>query len=282
MGTVRTLAVFIALVAIPLASSGGSPCESDSDLLFLQSVTRILNRDFNRADLSYLLLDAHSGQLIDSRWDDPERPIALGSLVKPFTALAYGEQNGYRYPRHVCHGTVSGCWLSRGHGQLNLTAAVENSCNAYFRVLAAAVDSQSLSSVTSRFGIEPPSASATTVTFVGIGSAWPISPLHMARAYLELIRRRDQPGIREIVDGMALSAEKGTGAAVDRALVPQKALVKTGTAPCTHAEHAPGDGFVIVGFPADSPRILLLLRVHGAPGAQAAAVAGNILKQIGE
>jgi len=282
MVTLRTLALVIFLLALPLPLPGGSPGDSDANSLFIQSAARTLNRDFNRADLSYLLLDARSGQLVASRWDDSRRPIPLGSLVKPFTALAYGEQGGYRYPLTVCHGTVNGCWLPHGHGQLNLTSAIGYSCNAYFQALAYALNVNSVSTVATRFAIDPPKDSATPATFVGIGSAWPISPMRIARAYLELIRRRDQPGIREIVDGMALSAEKGTGAAVDRALVPRKALVKTGTAPCSHTNHAPGDGFVIAAFPADNPRILLLLRVHGAPGAQAAAVAGKILKQIGE
>ena len=284
MAALRSFAITTLLLIGVLPASGGSPRFADpgNDSLFVQSAASVLNRNFTGSDLSYLLLDARSGRLVASRWDDPNRPIPLGSLVKPFTAIAYGEQNGYRYPSHVCHGTVNGCWLPRGHGQINLTSAIEYSCNSYFQQLAAGVTAQNVSTVATRFGVEAPENSATASTFVGIGDAWPISPLRMAHAYLELIQRRDQPGIHEIVEGMALSAQQGTGAAVDRALVQRRALVKTGTAPCTHRDHAPGDGFVITLFPADDPRILLLLRVHGAPGAQAAAVAGDVLKQMGE
>lgn len=102
----------------------------------------------------------------------------------------------------------------------------------------------------------------------------------MARAYVELIRRRDEPGVRMVLDGMAQSARQGTGAEVDRALPYSDALAKTGTAPCTHARHAPGDGFTIVLAPADQPQILLLVRVHGVPGAQAARTAGQMLRRI--
>jgi hypothetical protein len=79
---------------------------------------------------------------------------------------------------------------------------------------------------------------------------------------------------------MAQSAEHGTGAAVDRALRFPDALVKTGTAPCTHSPRAPGDGFAIVLTPADQPQILLMVRVHGVPGAQAAKTAGLMLCRI--
>jgi len=40
------------------------------------------------------------------------------------------------------------------------------------------------------------------------------------------------------------------------------ALVKTGTAPCTHPHAAPGDGFVIAMVPANRPELLLFVRVH--------------------
>jgi cell division protein FtsI/penicillin-binding protein 2 len=69
---------------------------------------------------------------------------------------------------------------------------------------------------------------------------------------------------------------------VGRALPSRAALVKTGTAPCIHAKRAPGDGFAVAIWPADDPRVVLLLRVHSAPGAEAAATAGKILRRIGE
>jgi hypothetical protein len=35
-------------------------------------------------------------------------------------------------------------------------------------------------------------------------------------------------------------------------------------------------------FPADDPRILLMVRVHGVPGAVAAKTAGQMLHRIGD
>jgi len=131
-----------------------------------------------------------------------------------------------------------------------------------------------------RFGIEPPPPETAGPALAGLGNRWLISPLSMARAYLEFVRRRDQPGVRQILAGMAQSARQGTGAEVDRALPFPDALVKTGTAMCTHAKRAPGDGFTIVMSPSDDPQILLMVRVHGVPGAQAAKTAGQMLSRI--
>ena len=84
------------------------------------------------------------------------------------------------------------------------------------------------------------------------------------------------------VAGMAQSAQEGTGLEVNRALRHSSALVKTGTAACTHHAHAPGDGFVVALVPAGQPEFLLMVRVHGVPGAKAAMTAGRMLSRIEE
>ena len=195
--------------------------------------------------------------MLASRWDNPQAQIPLGSLVKPFTALAYGEHHAFRYPAHFCRGTATGCWLPHGHGEVDLPSAIAYSCNSYFRALTANMTAADVSSTAMRFGLEPPPPETAGPALAGLGNRWLISPLSMARAYLEFVRRRDQPGVRQILAGMAQSARQGTGAEVDRALPFPDALVKTGTAMCTHAKRAPGDGFTIVMSPSDDPQILL-------------------------
>lgn len=247
--------------------------------LFAQSASQTLNRDFPGDDISFLLLDAQTGAVLAARWDHPETPIPLGSLVKPFTAVAYGELHEFKYPVHICRGTTTGCWQPRGHGAVDLTSAIAYSCNSYFRVLTTGMTAADVSPTASRFGLQPP-VGINGPALAGLGGEWRISPLSMAHAYLELTRRRDEPGVRLILSGMERSARQGTGAEVGRALPRSDALVKTGTAPCTHARHAPADGFAIVMAPADRPQILLLVRVHGVPGAQAAKTAGQMLRRI--
>lgn len=284
MRHIALLTCALLLVLLPSSGRAGpaSPdrAEGAESSLFAQSAAETLNRDFPSRDISFLLLDARTGRTLTSRWDRLDSPIPLGSLVKPFTALAYGEQHDFQYPAHTCRGTATGCWLPHGHGEIGLTSAIAYSCNSYFRMLTANLAAADVALIAARFGIEPPDRDASGPALAGIGSRWRISPPHMARAYLELIRRREQPGVREVLAGMAQSAQHGTGAEVDRALPFPDALVKTGTAPCTHSPRAPGDGFVMVLTPADQPQILLMVRVHRVPGAQAAKTAGQMLRRI--
>ena len=247
-----------------------------------QSAVEILQHDYTSSETSYLLLDSTSGALLASRWDDYDKPIPLGSLVKPFTALAYAQTHEFRYPVYECKGKASGCWQPQPHGKLDITAAVSVSCNAYFRRIAESVALEQLTPVARTFGLESPDADSTSANLIGIGDQWRISPIHMAQAYLELFRRKDQPGVSPILEGMRQSALHGTGAAVDRQLKHATALVKTGTAPCTHSPWAPADGFVLAMVPADQPEILLLIRVHGVAGAKAAETAGRMLRQMEE
>ena len=287
MDAMRHIALFtsVFLLALLASSSSARPASPDrikgaESSLFAQSAAETLNHDFPSRDISFLLLDARTGRTLTARWDRLDSPIPLGSLVKPFTALAYGEQQDFQYPAHTCRGTATGCWLPHGHGEVGLTSAIAYSCNSYFRMLTANLAAADVAPIATRFGIEPPDRDANGPALAGIGSRWRISPPRIALAYLELIRSREQQGVREVLAGMERSAQRGTGAEVDRALPFPNALVKTGTAPCTHSPRAPGDGFAIVLTPADQPEILLMVRVHGVPGAQAAKTAGQILRRI--
>jgi cell division protein FtsI/penicillin-binding protein 2 len=287
MGPLARLAIFpfLFLAFLP-CWAGRNPAQSTSATLprtlFSQSAIQVLEREFSGDSVSYLLLDANSGVLLVSRWENSGKPTPLGSLVKPFTALAYAGAHDFQYPVYECRGQASGCWQARPHGKLDIVSAIAVSCNSYFRSLAENVSSEQLVPVTRTFDLESPEANFTGPSLVGIGESWKISPIRMARAYLELYRRRDQPGVREILDGMLQSAQRGTGAAVGRALKHSQAFVKTGTAPCTHSPHAPGDGFVVTLVPAQAPEIVLMVRVHGVPGAKAAETVGRMLRRMEE
>lgn len=230
----------------------------------------MLDRDFADPELSYLLLD-ENGQVMAQRWDGLERDIPVGSLTKPFMAVAYGRTHR-SFPKFRCTGGKT-CWLKRGHGTLAVREAIAFSCNSYFHQLVAqagqgfrpAMESFALHGVGDR-GREPSLTAA--------------APLALARAYLELTRHAREPHVRPVLQGLALSAQKGTAKAVGVELPGVTALAKTGTAPCTHKKKAPGDGFALVMFPAEHPRAVLLVRLHGRPGFMAAEVAGRMLAKV--
>jgi len=221
------------------------------------------------ADTNYIVVDVRTRQVIKQDWPEADQPIPVGSLVKPFTALA---ANG-PFPQLTCNGKIDHCWLAKGHGRIGFRDALANSCNAYFLQLAGNVDPHSLAVVAAKFGIPPPAAE-TPEARIGLGADWKISPLALARAYCELASRSAEPRVAEILAGMKLAAESGTASAIGRG-----ALAKTGTAPCVAQRKHKGDGFTIVLEPADVPRIAILVRVHGVPGAQAAKSAAQILHQ---
>jgi len=240
-----------------------------------QSAAIILERGFPDPAISYLLLDAASGRVICSRWVHAGEPVPVGSLVKPFTALAYGATHNFQFPTIACKGEESRCWLPQGHGQVQLKTAIAHSCNAYFLELASGVEREALDTVTRKFSLNSPEQGSGPATLIGLGAMWKISPLSMALAYLELAARSAEPGVSTLLAGMALSAKLGTGRGAGAG-----AYVKTGTAQCLDELRHAGDGFAIALYPTSAPRFALLARVHGVPGAQAASVCGRMRKAL--
>lgn len=260
---------------LPALASGPptTPAASTNALL-----REALARDFSSPDLSYLTLELQTGSQVASRWAGMEQPTPVGSLVKPFLAIAYAEGHGFRFPELKC--AAGTCWLPRGHGQTGIVRAIAVSCNSYFASLAGDVKVEQAIDVAHRFGLSGPPPNVTAEGLAGEHGEWRESPAAMTRAYAELLSRREQPGISDIVAGMRESARSGTGAGISRGAANLSILTKTGTAPCTHTPHAPGDGFVVAAWPAESPRYLLLLRLHGHPGALAATSAARLLHDM--
>ncbi|HEV8041805.1 MAG TPA: penicillin-binding transpeptidase domain-containing protein [Bryobacteraceae bacterium] len=240
-----------------------------------QSAGMALDRAFPDPRVSYLLMDCARSREICSRWAHPMDAVPVGSLVKPFTALAYGESHRFRFPAFNCAGAAGHCWLPEGHGRMEINTAIAHSCNAYFLELARDVTREALEAVIQRFGLSAPDPGVETAVLIGLGRGWRISPFAIARAYSELIARWFDPGVRDMLAGMALSGQIGTGRGVGRG-----AYVKTGTAPCIHESKGGGDGYVIALYPTDAPRFNLLVRVHGVPGARAAWVCGKMRRYV--
>ena len=192
MVAVRVLALALIVGLLVWSPSSGHAENSSPDhanhsgtTLFAQSAGEVLHRDFPDDHISFLLLDARTGAVLASRWDDPEAPIPLGSLVTPFAALAYAEQRECRYTAHTCRGTATGCWLPQGHGHIDLTSAIAYSCNSYFRALTADMTASEISPIANRFGLQAPAAEVSGAALAGLSNRWLISPLKMTRAYLE-------------------------------------------------------------------------------------------------
>lgn len=222
------------------------------------------------ADVNFIAVDVRTRQVIERQWADAEVPVPVGSLVKPFVALAYGGE----FPEFVCKGAADKCWLAKGHGKLRFREALAQSCNAYFLNLARGVDGATLDVIAAKFGIPAPGSDSAEAR-IGLGTDWRIAPLELVRAYAELASRAGEPHVDEILAGLRMAAESGTAKALGRGV-----LAKTGTAACVAERRDAGDGFAVAMEPAEAPRVALLVRVHGAPGAAAAKSAARILRRI--
>jgi cell division protein FtsI/penicillin-binding protein 2 len=227
-------------------------------------VAATLARDFSDPDLNYILLD-EKGQVLASRWPEPDKEIAIGSLIKPFLAVGYRRtHNGF--PKYRCVGKKT-CWLPRGHGVLGIREAIAVSCNSYFHQLIVNAGPDFAVPTLNSFGFEAEGQSE-------FGHA---SAARLANAYFELASSTKDDAVGPVLSGMAMSARSGTSRAVHSDLPDISAMAKTGTAPCSHTKKAPGDGLAVVIAPADHPRVLVLARVHGRPGAFAADVAARMI-----
>jgi hypothetical protein len=230
--------------------------------LYDQSIAVALDQRFAAPDVSYVI--SRAGQVVAARWSDIEKPIPVGSLVKPLAALAYGASHQDRYPEFQCH--PKECWRPQGHGRIGITAAIASSCNSYFLQLMAGMHGEQVSQFVARYGVAGPPDGSSAAALIGLGDTWRVTPSSLLHAYSAITAE-------PIRKGLLASGRSGTGRAVG-----QGAYVKTGTGPCEHAPKAPGDGYAMAML----GDYAVLVQVHGVPGATAAVTAGRILHVIRE
>ena len=280
MAVIPRKAALLVLTALAmlLVHPHASPAAGQPPSLFAQTAQAALDHEFPSGSISYILLDARSSRVLAERWPHADQPIPVGSLIKPFTALAYAR--GHRqFPTVVCNGERDSCWLPRGHGRITLTTAIAQSCNAYFLTLARDVSVDDANAVLADYDLPPVDGANKSLALAGLSNNWQVAPLTLARAYAAFARdSRDRDP--QIWTGMRESAQLGTARAVNVALPTRSALAKTGTARCTHSPRGAADGFTIVLYPADDPRIVLLTRVHGVTGATTAATAAQMIRTL--
>lgn len=306
-----SLALSPMMVLAAYAQPVGKAQQPAAQDLYEQATQAMLDRDFASPRIEYLLLDLRSRQTIAMRWAHPERAVPVGSLLKPFVALAYrqvqasstqpGSLMRHEFPVIRCHGKSDGCWRAGGHGPLGLEQAVAESCNAYFLSLAreiatsgrehngnGAAGMEALHNTAISYGLPaPPTPHAHTEqawprSLIGATPEWRIAPQALGLAYAALASQSGDATVDRLLAGMRLAASsQGTAAKLGQH--PGGVLAKTGTAPCV-LEHEPclasGDGLIVVLAPAEHPSLLLLVRRRGTTGAQAAEVAGRMLTRI--
>lgn len=222
-----------ALAAAPKAFAASEP------------VDLLLRMDLRTGDLTSLIPGPNT----------PPAAILPGSLVKPFTALAYAATHDGRFPEKL---RCTGCWGGRAHGEVDFVHALAVSCNRYFEELSLRTDPHQMALTAAEYSLGSAPPPDNVEARIGLGTYWRIAPRDLLAAYARL----RHPAILE---GLRLCAKTGTAKAVAA-----NALAKTGTASCEHPRHMPGDGLAIALWPPEQPRTAILVREHGVPGAIAA------------
>jgi hypothetical protein len=269
----RSSSAICTALALVLFASITDAQTSASNSLLAQAIQSTLSRRWPPSEnLSWLVLDTASGQILAQQWPSLNDPIPVGSLTKPFLALAYARTHN-TFPHALCQGTQDRCWLPKGHGTLDLEHALAQSCNAYFLALSRQIEPVALQTITQLYNLPAAPPDATPAILIGLEPTWRIAPVTLARAYTRLA---NQPDNHSILTGMRLATQQGTA----RALHAEDALAKTGTASCLDHCLASGDGLVLALTPAANPRILLLVRQHGTTGASTSIIAAQMLHAL--
>jgi cell division protein FtsI/penicillin-binding protein 2 len=229
------------------------------------ALTAAIHRPYPPASLR---LNIATRQITAVDWPDPAARISLGSLMKPFVALAFGAAHNFQYPEVNC----KRCWKPDGHGRISLIDAVAGSCNSYFLELARGCSLDGVARVATTYGLNSPT-SAKPESWIGLAEGWHVEPTDLLGAFAELTWRAAEKGPQLLLHGMREASRRGTAKAIEAS-----AYAKTGTGPCTHTKGGTGDGFVIALYPAGAPKHALLVRLHDQPGSEAARAAGVLIR----
>jgi hypothetical protein len=177
----------------------------------------VLDRQFPQSTLSYLLLAVPSGAVLAQRWPDADQPIPIGSLIKPFTAMAWAETLR-PFPELICHGTSDACWLPRGHGRMTLQTAITHSCNAYFLALGRDISASDANATLLSYGLPTVNAANKATALAGLSASWQVTPHTLAAAYLKLESDAARASFHPLLQGMRQSAAIGTARAIAQSL----------------------------------------------------------------
>jgi cell division protein FtsI/penicillin-binding protein 2 len=268
-----------------------------------------VEKEFLNSGNAVLVINPQTGHVLASLHQEIflEQKYPPGSLVKPFSLIAFYRQHGNSFPILNCPATLAndpaGCWNRNGHGKVSATEAIADSCNVYFRQLSTRISPDIFARTLAEYEvIDDPSEimklpeETLRKIMVGNTNDWIVSPYRILRAYCELwnggyVWRKDsnilaespllsQPLRTVLHDGMLLSSVEGTSLEASR-ISGTKLLGKTGTS----LRYSNGltdrnstQGWWIGLYPVEHPRIAIMTFVSGGRGAtDAAPLGGKIL-----
>lgn len=306
--------VFVLAGRLAFAGTNFSPpLESEIPKRFyfdpdLRSVSRELKHFSEREGVAFWIYDFRKHRLVSAcGLDEFQKPQPMGSILKPFTALAaWASSVDLEGQSVVCPPSEKkvpvseACWNRSGHGTVAFPQALALSCNFFFASLSDGMNETAWKGTFALFHIEVPALAGpekNRALAIGSDPDFLVAPSRIFFAYLALFGEDLQefdfanasasvllkqealtnkiPGarIRKLRDGFALTQKIGT--VKNQKHFPTAAWVKTGTSYAMEMEDGEIDpvrtcGWVFAALPVGKPRLGILLRKNRSTGAAGA------------
>jgi len=238
---------------------------------------------------AYLVIELASKRVVaESRPDVLSSAIAPGSVIKIATLIAAMEQGVVDdATRIACRRTVTvdghtlTCVHPDLHRPLGASEALGYSCNVFFATVARRVPRAALDDVLVRMGLGPSERGAPTA-LVALGLAGVrVTPRTLLDGFIKVtgsapwFRMSDRTRAT-VMSGLRMAATVGTASAFGSAGIP--ALAKTGTALMAGGGY---HGVVVATTTHSTPAYAVVVIVPGRAGADAAALAVDVLRKSG-
>ena len=251
-------------------------------------------------DARILVLDSASGGVLAaSRLAEAARTLAApGSALKPLVLYRLIQSRRWNPDQRIACTrklTVAGRSLNCSHppsDPMDARQALAWSCNTYFATLAGSLAPGELRSLLAPMGIlgstglaapeatavfnDPQTPNAERLAVLGVDGIL-VTPLELATAYrwlaLQLASQPDSQAAQTVRAGLADSTSFGMAGAASLGGVPIAG--KTGTA--SPAAGTQTHGWFAGVAPSDAPRVVIVVYLPAAHGADAARVAAELL-----
>ncbi len=185
-GRENSFLVFLAALLVPISSGAAVRQLSPGERVCLSAKLGELSASVVRSNQrdAFALMDPHSGRILwlENRKTLAGRSFQPGSIFKVITT--YAARSGLVDPSetYTCPGgeTTIGppgaevdCWLTRGHGPVNLSKALALSCNLYFARIGRRIGVTPLLRAAGEFGLGRVTGSDLGGEVSGSLPSWP-------------------------------------------------------------------------------------------------------------
>jgi penicillin-binding protein A len=297
VGDIRSVRRFIWQAAVLVLLAGNRLCVAQA--AWQAAVTDTAK---NAPDAEIVIIDLSSGHVMASRrLADAARTLAApGSTLKPIVLYGLLDQGRWNPDRQIACSRqlhVAGRELNCSHPKMpafDAREALTWSCNTYFAAVAGSLDPRELRGLLEPTGLlgttgltesetvarfrEPRTADETKLALLGVDGI-EVTPLELVRAYrwlgLEFAAHAETNATEVVSEGIRDSASFGMAGAAGSGRADVEG--KTGTASTVAGGRT--HGWFVGLAPTQNPKVALVVYLPAGRGADAAAVAGEILRR---